>query len=180
MRKKTREELQRPNSVALSELPKTPLVLVLDNVRSLLNIGSIFRTADSFRLESVFLCGITGKPPHREIQKTALGATDTVPWKYFSHSMDAMLELESLGYQIWALEQTIPSTSVFEFKPEQDQKYAVVLGNEVHGVDEKLFPMLKGCIEIPQSGAKHSLNISVSAGILAFRFFQISGKFNSI
>ena len=145
---------------------KLPIVLVLDNIRSLNNIGSIFRTADSFRIESIYLCGITATPPHRDIHKTALGATESVDWKYYTSTEDAVLELRKKNYQILAIEQTDNSIFLDNFQPDKKTKLALVFGNEVHGVTEKIIEIADNCIEIPQSGTKHSFNVSVSAGIV--------------
>lgn len=165
MRKLSMEELQRISIASYKEIPKSPLVLILDNVRSLNNVGSAFRTADAFRIEKIFLCGITGTPPHRDIQKTALGATESVAWEYCLNTMEAVSKLKSLGYQISALEQVDHSIMLNDFKPKKDQKYALIFGNEVFGVEEEVLNTCDVVLEIPQLGTKHSLNISVSLGI---------------
>ncbi len=147
---------------------KMPLVLVLDNVRSGGNVGSIFRTADAFLLEKVLLCGITAQPPHREILKTALGSTESVAWTYFPTTVETILHLKSAGYQVFAIEQTTAGNWLQNFKPDQGSKYAFVLGNEVEGVDPAALALCDGVIEIPQFGTKHSLNVAVAAGIVVW------------
>jgi len=166
MRKLKNEELNRLSIESYKLAEKLPIVLVLDNIRSLNNIGSIFRTADAFCIESIFLCGITATPPHREIHKTALGATDSVDWKYFKSAEKAVLELKKKSYLILAIEQTEKSILLNNFRPPKPGKLALIFGNEVHGVSEKIVKMAGHCIEIPQTGTKHSFNVSVSAGIV--------------
>ena len=151
---------------------KTPLVVVLDNVRSLNNVGAIFRTADAFLLESIYLCGITSTPPHPEIHKTALGAEDAVDWKYFENIEDALIELKAKNYIIFAIEQAKGSISLQDLTLEKGRRYAVILGNEVKGVQQNIVDMCENCIEIPQYGTKHSLNVSVSGGIVIWDFFK--------
>ncbi len=145
---------------------KTPIVIVLDNVRSLNNIGSVFRTADAFLLRGICLCGITAKPPHRDIEKTALGATESVYWEYFDQTEDAVMKLKSLGYKIYGVEQTSKSTLLNEFQVDNDEKSAFIFGHEVLGVSDNVLPLCDGWIEIPQFGTKHSLNIAVSVGMV--------------
>ena len=145
---------------------KMPLVVVLDHVRSLYNVGSVFRTSDAFLVKGICLCGITARPPHPEIHKTALGAEDSVEWKYFERTQDAVEWLRSLGYTILAIEQCEGSTMLQDFQLDKEKKYAVILGNEVKGVQQEVVDMCDGCIEIPQYGTKHSLNVSVTAGIV--------------
>lgn len=145
---------------------KNPVFLVLDNIRSLNNIGSIFRTADAFRVKGIYLCGITAQPPHREIHKTALGATDSVDWKYFDTTMKAVEELKEKGVRIIALEQADNSIMLPDFVPGPNASYAIVLGNEVHGVEQKVVDAADFCIEIPQFGTKHSFNVTISNGII--------------
>ena len=145
---------------------KFPLVVVLDHVRSLYNVGSVFRTSDAFRLQGVCLCGITATPPHPEIHKTALGAEDSVEWKYFEKTEDAVAMLKEQGYTVLAIEQCEGSTMLQDFKYEKERKYAIVLGNEVKGVQQQIVDSCDGCIEIPQYGTKHSMNVSVTAGIV--------------
>jgi len=154
------------------EAEKMPLVVVLDNVRSLYNVGSVFRTSDAFRVAGVVLCGITATPPNAEIHKTALGAEDSVSWRAFSDTMDAVRWLRSEGYTLMAIEQCEGSTMLNDFMPAQDKKYAVVLGNEVKGVQQQVVDACDGCLEIPQYGTKHSMNVSVTAGIIIYEFWK--------
>ena len=149
---------------------KLPLVVVLDHVRSLYNVGSVFRSSDAFRVESICLCGITATPPQVEIHKTALGAEDAVDWKYYARTQDALDDLKSAGWEVWAVEQAEGSMMLQDFVPEEGKKYAIVLGNEVKGVQQEVIDRCDGCIEIPQFGTKHSLNVSVTAGILIWEF----------
>lgn len=151
---------------------KTPLVVVLDHVRSLYNVGSVFRTSDAFRLCGVYLCGITATPPNAEIHKTALGAEDTVHWQYFQNTLDAVRELKEAGFEVLAIEQCHGSTMLQDFRPQRGKRYAVVLGNEVKGVQQEVVDQCDGCIEIPQYGTKHSMNVSVTAGIVIWHFAQ--------
>lgn len=159
------EELERVSVEEFKEMEKSPIVLVLDNVRSLNNVGSAFRTGDAFGVEKIYLCGITGTPPHRDIQKTALGATESVEWEYCLNTTLAMEKLKAEGYQICALEQVDRSVMLNDFIPEKGKKYALVFGNEVFGVEEEVLNACDAVLEIPQLGTKHSLNISVSLGI---------------
>lgn len=172
MRKLKNEELNRMTVEEFKGSLKTPLVIVLDNVRSLNNIGSVFRTADAFRLDAIYLCGITACPPHREIQKTALGATESVAWKYFKNTGDAVDELKKEGSIVLAVEQAEKSILLQDFTPQENIKYALVFGHEMYGVDEKVMEKTDGCIEIPQTGTKHSLNIAVSVGVVVWDFFR--------
>jgi len=165
MKKLSMEELERLSVEEFKETEKSPIVIVLDNVRSLNNVGSAFRTGDAFRVEKIYLCGITGTPPHRDIQKTALGATESVEWEYCLNTGIAIDKLKSDGYQLCALEQVDQSVMLNEFKPEKDKKYALIFGNEVFGVEESVLKACDQVLEIPQLGTKHSLNISVSLGI---------------
>ena len=171
-------ELKRLTVGEFKAVEKLPVVIVLDNVRSQNNIGSIFRTADAFRVSAVHLCGITATPPHREIHKTALGATESVEWKYFSSTLESIRELKSSGYQLCAVEQTTDSIPVNKFYPADNVKIALVFGNEVHGVDEMVIKEVQKCVEIPQFGTKHSLNIAVSAGIVIWEIFRKINKWN--
>ena len=148
------------------ESDKQPLVVVLDHVRSLYNVGSVFRTSDAFRVESVLLCGITARPPHPEIHKTALGAEESVDWHYYERTEDAVAWLKEEGYTVLAIEQCEGSTMLQDFRTEAGRKYAVELGNEVKGVQQEVVDSCDGCLEIPQYGTKHSLNVSVAAGIV--------------
>ncbi|MCS6820842.1 MAG: RNA methyltransferase [Microscillaceae bacterium] len=166
MRKLTTEELNRINIEQFKEAHKTPFVLVLDNVRSLNNIGSVFRTADAFRVEKIYLCGITGTPPQREINRTALGATESVEWEYVTHTIKAIEKLKEAGYILVALEQTDESILLQNFKIEATQKYAFIFGNEIFGVEDEVIKQVDFSVEIPQFGTKHSFNVAVSAGIL--------------
>lgn len=152
------------------EAKKTPLVVVLDDVRSMYNVGSVFRTGDAFRIEALYLCGISATPPATEIHKTALGAEDSVEWQHFDSALEAVKRLKENGYVVLAVEQCKGSTKLHEFIPEQDKKYAVVLGNEVKGVHQDVIDACDGCLEIVQLGTKHSMNVSVTAGIIMYRF----------
>ena len=152
------------------EAKKTPLVVVLDDVRSMYNVGSVFRTGDAFRIETLYLCGISATPPATEIHKTALGAEDSVEWQHFDSALEAVKRLKENGYVVLAVEQCEGSTKLHEFIPEQDKKYAVVLGNEVKGVHQDVIDACDGCLEIVQLGTKHSMNVSVTAGIIMYRF----------
>ncbi len=170
MRKLRMDELGRMSAEAFQQAEKLPYVLVLDNVRSLLNVGSIFRTADAFRCKRLYLCGITGTPPHRELAKTALGADETVAWHYAADAVALVGELRREGYAICVLEQTDGSQSLGEFRPEAGRRYAFVLGNEVSGVSEGVVQGADLALEIPQFGTKHSLNVAVAAGIVCWDF----------
>lgn len=172
MKKLALEELGRISVDEFKEVEKLPVCIVLDNVRSLHNVGSAFRTADAFRIEKIFLTGITGTPPHREIQKSALGATESVAWEYAEHTIDAIKSLKAAGYDIVIIEQTTSSKSLQDFQPIADKKYALVFGNEVEGVSEEILSLADVAIEIPQSGTKHSLNVSVCLGIVTWEFFK--------
>lgn len=172
MRKLKITELNRISAEEFKEAEKLPLVVVLDNVRSQYNIGSVFRTADAFRVECICLCGISATPPHQEIHKTALGAEDTVSWKYFKETKDAIEELKNNGYVVYSVEQAEGSMMLESLSLDKHRKYAVVLGNEVKGVQQEVVDMSDGCIEIPQYGTKHSLNVSVTAGIVIWDFFK--------
>lgn len=165
------DQLQRPSLEAFRAQAKLPVTMVLDNVRSMHNVGSAFRTADGFAIEQVLLCGITGKPPHREIEKTALGATRSVRWEYTAQTEHAIERLRNEGYHIVGIEQAKGSIPLQQFTPTLTEKYALVFGNEVHGVSDAVMQNLNTCIEIPQSGTKHSLNISVSVGIVLWHFY---------
>lgn len=165
-RKLANEELDRLDIESFRKEDKNQLIAILDNVRSLNNIGSVFRTADAFAIEAVYLCGITAKPPHREINKTALGATESVNWTYFEDTQTAVKKLKEDGWRVYAIEQTENSIMLNEFKPLSDEKIALIFGHEVKGVEQKVINQCDGVIEIPQKGTKHSLNISVSAGVV--------------
>jgi 23S rRNA (guanosine2251-2'-O)-methyltransferase len=171
MRKLKTEELGRVGIEDFKKQEKLPLVVILDNVRSMHNIGSIFRTSDGFAIEKIYLCGITAQPPHREIEKTALGATQSIEWIYFENVYDAIIDLKTDGYTIIAIEQAENSTLLNNYQPDNSQKFALIFGNEVNGVSEEAMNMIDTCIEIPQFGTKHSFNIVVSAGIVLWDFF---------
>jgi 23S rRNA (guanosine2251-2'-O)-methyltransferase len=171
MRKLKLDELNRVDIQEFKEQEKLPVVVVLDNVRSMHNVGSVFRTADGFSIEKVVLCGITAQPPHREIEKTALGATQSVDWLHFEDTLVAIDTLRKEGYQIIAIEQAENSTMLNTFKPNADAKYALIFGNEVNGVSDEAMQKIDECIEIPQFGTKHSFNIVISAGIVLWDFF---------
>lgn len=166
MRKLLNKELGRKTVNQYRSSEKAPFVVVLDNVRSQSNVGSVFRTADAFLVEKILLCGITATPPHREIQKTALGATESVPWKYFGKTIEAITELQHQGYLIIGVEQVEQSSALQDFLPERDKKYALVFGHEINGVAQEVIDMCDYCVEIQQFGTKHSFNIAVSAGIV--------------
>ena len=172
IRKLKLDELNRASVAEFKAQDKLPVVVVLDNVRSMHNIGSIFRTSDGFAVEQVYLCGITAQPPHREIEKTALGATQSINWSYFPTPVEAVEQLRNEGYIIIAIEQAENSTMLNNFNPDKTQKYALIFGNEVNGVSDEVMPMIDACIEIPQFGTKHSFNIVVSAGIVLWDFFS--------
>jgi 23S rRNA (guanosine2251-2'-O)-methyltransferase len=172
MRKLKLDELNRATVDEFKEQEKLPVVVVLDNVRSMHNIGSIFRTSDALAATAIYLCGITAQPPHREIEKTALGATQSVTWEYFADTLQAIEKLRADGYQIVAIEQAENSTMLNEFQPSADEKYALIFGNEVNGVSDEAMQLIDACIEIPQFGTKHSFNIVVSAGIVLWDFYS--------
>jgi tRNA G18 (ribose-2'-O)-methylase SpoU len=171
MRKLKNEELGRVSPEEFRKLKKLPIVVVLDNIRSMHNVGSVFRTSDAFLVDHIMLTGITAQPPHREIHKTALGATESVSWSYFAETLEAIKELKNNGYTICSIEQADSSTLVENFQPQKSEKYALVFGHEVFGVTDDILGLSDACLEIPQSGTKHSLNISVSAGIILWHFF---------
>lgn len=171
MRKLKLDELNRATVDEFKRQGKLPVAVVLDNVRSMHNIGSIFRTSDGFAVDKVCLCGITAQPPHREIEKTALGATQSVNWEYFADTLQAVDALRAQGYRIIAIEQAENSTMLNTFTPAKTEKYALIFGNEVNGVADEVMDMIDACIEIPQFGTKHSFNIVVSAGIILWDLF---------
>jgi len=172
MRKLRNSELNRISIEEFKNSKKIPLIIVLDNIRSLNNIGSVFRTSDAFLIEKILLCGITACPPKNEIHKTALGATDSVDWEYFENTIDAIKKLKVENYIIVSIEQVEKSISLLDFYPDKNKKYAFVLGNEVKGVLQEVVDLSDFCIEIPQYGTKHSLNISVSTGVVIWDFFS--------
>ncbi len=165
-------ELNRISAEEFKKADKLPLVVILDNVRSLHNIGSVFRTSDAFRVECIYLCGITATPPHPEMHKTALGAEFTVDWKYVNNAVEAVDNLRQEGYVVFSVEQAENSIMLEDMRLEQGKRYAVVLGNEVKGVQQEVIDHSDGCIEIPQYGTKHSLNVSVTAGIVIWDLFK--------
>ncbi|MBO7140053.1 MAG: RNA methyltransferase [Prevotella sp.] len=170
MRKLRTIEMKRLTAEEYREAEKVPLVVVLDDVRSMHNVGSVLRTADAFRLEAVWMCGITGTPPHAEIHKTALGAEDSVDWRYFDTAIEAVKRLKEEGVEVLAVEQAEGSTMLQEFRRDPSRRYAIVLGNEVKGVHQEVIDLCDGCLEIPQQGTKHSMNVSVAAGIVIYHF----------
>lgn len=172
MKKLSLEELGRLSIAEFKQAEKIPVCILLDNLRSLHNVGSAFRTADAFRIEKIFLTGITGIPPHREIQKTALGATESVVWEYAEKSSDAALKLKHQGYKIICIEQTNESTPLQEFEPDPSGRYCLVFGNEINGVSEEVIELADKALEIPQTGTKHSLNVSVCLGIVVWELFR--------
>ncbi|MDF9830481.1 RNA methyltransferase [Parabacteroides sp. PF5-6] len=172
MRKWKITELNRLTPEAFKASEKIPLIVVLDHVRSLHNVGSVFRTSDAFRVEAIYLCGITATPPHAEIHKTALGAEDTVDWQYFQETSEAVEKLHQAGYTVCAIEQAEGSVMLDNLLLDKEKKYAVILGNEVKGVQQEVVDNCDLCIEIPQYGTKHSLNVSVTAGIVIWDFFK--------
>ena len=171
MKKLTMDELNRISVEEYKQAEKTPIVVVLDNVRSMNNIGSVFRTADAFRIEKIYLCGITATPPHRDIHKTALGAENSVDWEYVEETLDCVKRLNDEGYAVYSVEQAEGSVMLQDFKAD-GRKTAVVFGNEIDGVDQAVVDACDGCIEIPQFGTKHSLNVSVTAGIVMWDLFS--------
>ena len=177
MRKLKNSELNRKTVSAFKEAPKIPLILILDDVRSLNNIGSVFRTADAFLIEKIYLCGITGSPPHKDIHKTALGATESVEWEYYKEASELVKQLKDESIKVYAIEQVEGAISLQNFKVTRNEKYAFVLGNEVKGVSQAVVNQCNDVIEIPQEGTKHSLNIAVASGVALWDFYQ---KFKTI
>jgi 23S rRNA (guanosine2251-2'-O)-methyltransferase len=172
MRKLRMEELPRKSKTEFQAAVKTPVILLLENIRSMHNVGSVFRTADAFLAEEIYLCGYTPCPPHRDIHKTALGATDTVRWRYMNQAVEAVNYLKSKGYKIFCVEQTTESLSLQDFKLSDFGKIALIFGNEVDGVSESVLEICDSCIEIPQYGMKHSLNVSVAAGMVLWELVR--------
>lgn len=172
MRKVRTIEMQRLTLDEFRKADKLPLVVVLDDVRSMHNVGSVFRTGDTFRVEAVYLCGITSTPPSAEIHKTALGAEDSVRWQYFPTAAEAVARLHAEGYTVYSVEQVEHSTKLHRFVARLDRRYAVILGNEVKGVHQEVVNLSDGCLEIPQLGTKHSMNVSVTAGIVIYKFAE--------
>ncbi|MEK9603204.1 MAG: RNA methyltransferase [Flavobacteriaceae bacterium] len=172
MRKLKNSELNRKTVAAFKQAPKTPLIIILDDVRSLNNIGSVFRTADAFLIDKIYLCGITAIPPHKDIHKTALGATESIDWEYQKNAAELVKNLKAQGVIVFAIEQTENSIGLQNFEIQQNKKYAFVLGNEVKGVSQQTVNQCDGVVEIPQEGTKHSLNISVATGVVIWAFYQ--------
>lgn len=176
MRKLKNHELGRKDLAEFKAAKKTSLIVILDNIRSLNNVGSVFRTSDAFLVEKIYLCGITASPPHKDIQKTALGATDSVDWEYMEDVLSLVQNLQKEGIQIVSVEQAENSTMLPDFTPKKNQKYAVIFGNEVKGVQQDVVNASDYCVEIPQFGTKHSFNISVSVGIVLWDMFTKLNK----
>jgi len=176
-RKLKNSELDRPSVSEFKALEKTPLIVVLDNIRSLNNIGSVFRTSDAFLIEKIYLCGITAQPPHKDIHKTALGATDSVDWEYAADTKTIIQKLQAQNTICLAIEQAENSIMLDNFQPKKNQKYAVIMGNEVKGVQQEIVSQCDAVIEIPQVGTKHSLNISVSCGVVLWDIFAKMKQF---
>ena len=172
MRKLNIEELNRLSTNEFKDVPKTPLVIILDNIRSQNNIGSVFRTCDAFLVKKLFLCGITATPPHKEIHKTALGATESVDWEYSDDTLKVVKKLKNEGYIVLAVEQTDQSIFLQDYDVRDDKFFALVFGHEMRGVEQAVIDECHGAVEIPQYGTKHSLNVAVSAGILIWHFFR--------
>ncbi|WP_109832453.1 RNA methyltransferase [Reichenbachiella versicolor] len=173
MKKLKNEELNRPSVEEFKAQDKNPAIVILDNIRSLNNVGSAFRTSDAFNVEKIYLCGITGKPPHRDINKTALGATESVEWEHVQSTVETIQKLQSDGYEVYAIEQAESATMLDTFKPDGDKKYAFVFGNEVFGVEQEAIDAAGQCLEIPQFGTKHSLNISVTIGVVLWHYVMM-------
>ncbi|WP_295177982.1 RNA methyltransferase [uncultured Christiangramia sp.] len=171
-RKLKNAELDRKTVSEFKEATKTPIIIILDNIRSLNNIGSVFRTADAFLIEKIYLCGITARPPHKDIQKTALGATETVTWEYVEDTLELVIKLQQEGKKVYAIEQAEDAVMLNKFEPLKDQTSAVIFGNEVKGVQQEVVTASDAVIEIPQLGSKHSLNISVSTGVVVWDLFS--------
>ena len=172
MKKLSMDELNRVTTEEFKAQEKIPLVVVMDNVRSMYNVGSVFRTCDAFSVEKLLLCGITACPPHKEIAKTALGATESVDWAHYATTVEAVTELKQQGYKVLAVEQVDTSVMLDRMEASSDEKTAIVLGNEVFGVDDEVLALCDGAIEIPQNGTKHSLNVSIAGGIVIWEFFK--------
>lgn len=172
MRKLLNSELGRKTVEEFKDTEKIPVVVILDNVRSMNNIGSVFRTSDAFLIDKIYLCGITAKPPHNDIRKTALGATESVDWDYFEKTEDVVHRLKEKDYHIISVEQAEESTALQDFVPNKNANYALIFGNEVKGVQQTIVDLCDECIEIPQEGTKHSLNISVSVGVVLWDFYK--------
>lgn len=176
MIKTLNEELNRLSADEFRQADKLPVVVVLDNIRSQSNIGSFFRTCDAFRIEKLYLCGITATPPHREIQKTALGATETVDWEYAETTVDCIHSLKKIGFTIFSVEQAHGSQNLLDFRVNEQQKIALVFGNELEGVSQEVVSLSDNVLEIPQAGTKHSLNVSVAGGIILWEIYSMLYK----
>lgn len=172
MKKLQNEALNRPSVEEYKTIEKNDVILILDQVRSLNNVGSAFRTSDAFNVKKIYLCGITGKPPHRDINKTALGATESVEWEHVPSTVQLIRKLKTEGWNILAVEQVGSSTSLLDFNPSKDEKYAFIFGNEVFGVEQEVVDASDQCLEIPQYGTKHSLNISVTIGVVLWHYIS--------
>ncbi len=172
MRKLENKELERKTVEDFKQAEKTPITIILDDIRSLHNIGSVFRTSDAFLIEKIYLCGITATPPNKEIHKTALGATETVAWEYQKEVLSVIEQLKNENYKVFAIEQVENATFLQNFEVKKEEKYALIFGNEVYGVNQKAIEICNGTIEIPQLGTKHSLNVAVSTGIVVWDLFQ--------
>lgn len=172
MRKLSMDELNRKSVDEFRKAEKNRVIVILENIRSMQNVGSVFRTADAFLVEAIYLIGYTPQPPHRDIHKTALGATETVKWKYFQKTVDAIAELKEAGYKVFAVEQTEGSILLQDYKKGEDERIAIIFGNEAEGVEQETLQQCDGCIEIPQFGMKHSLNISVAAGVVLWEIVR--------
>jgi tRNA G18 (ribose-2'-O)-methylase SpoU len=176
MQKLSMDELKRKSPEEFKRSEKTPVIAVLENIRSAYNVGSVFRTSDAFLLQSIYITGYTAQPPHKEIKKTALGAEETVEWKYFKNAEEAILDLKSQGYTVFAVEQVKNSLSLEKLDFKTDEKIAVIFGNEVSGVEQETILLCDGCIEIPQLGMKHSLNIATAAGVVLWEIIRTRMK----
>ncbi len=176
MQKLSMDELKRKSPEEFKRSEKTPVIAVLENIRSAYNVGSVFRTSDAFLLQSIYITGYTAQPPHKEIKKTALGAEETVEWKYFKNAEEAILDLKSQGYTVFAVEQVKNSLSLEKLHFKTDEKIAVIFGNEVSGVEQETILLCDGCIEIPQLGMKHSLNIATAAGVVLWEIIRTRMK----
>jgi 23S rRNA (guanosine2251-2'-O)-methyltransferase len=173
------DELSRKSKIEFQQADKLPVILLLENIRSMHNVGSVFRTADAFLVEAIYLCGYTPRPPHRDIHKTALGATDTVDWKYMDDPQEAAIFLKNKGFQIVGVEQVSGSVTLQDFKFTEGEKLVLIFGNEVNGVSEEVLKYCDACIEIPQFGMKHSLNVSVAAGMVLWELVRSKMKYSS-
>ncbi len=174
------DELPRKNRLEFHRAEKLPVIVLLENIRSMHNVGSLFRTADAFLVETIYLTGYTPKPPHRDIHKTALGATETVEWKYVEHTLEAVISLKNAGYRIVGVEQVTGSINLRDFKLSESEKTVLIFGNEVEGISEQTIELCNACVEIPQYGTKHSLNVSVAAGLVLWELTRTATKYPTI